>query len=702
METKDENKINLEQKTSISSQKMKMQDFFGISNCNKPESILRNKSTKNEEADKETKKEEKEEKNNIQNKNNLYEFLYETTPTPEKEEETISNQIRTRKEIPDDNNSLKNNVNIDGGICLVESTNIFIDDFTKRYTELVIHNYECKFNFDEKVIDEFVNLVHFTQKYFEFPIFYAYKGKYDEETKITTITLKDYRSFRIFTNDNKIYKKLFEAVNNKVDFYRYAQFYKIIQEKKNINYEKDGWNIYDPLSEYRRQKVEFTDDKFCFSYLNEKYELCETYPSILVIPKKFDNKELFTIAKSRMKNRFPVLSYAYLMKKGIKSYMYRSAQIKKGGIIIKNKNYEVEYMNTITNMEKNTKGFIIFDCRPELNAKANALKGAGIEDITHYNNCKKLIFGCIENIHCVRKALKSALQKAYYGKENLPEGKISFDIKNSNMSNFLSKFESTKWLTYLSDLLIGSINVAMWLVKNVNVLVHCSDGWDRTAQVCSLVQIILDPYYRTIEGFAVLIEKEWVSFGHKFAERNGCENSDKKKEKERSPIFIQFLHAVHQITMQYPTAFEFNNHFLLFLCQEIYSNKYGTFLFNNEKEKFNYNATNSMISIWTDIFYNKNKYLNDLYQPINGSINVKGELKYLNIWNDFFFKYDKVGMAYLNKAIMDKEEYISKIQEEKNKSILELLNVIKDNGLENLIQDNKIYKIYKDNLKNNV
>ena len=77
-------------------------------------------------------------------------------------------------------------------------------------------------------------------------------------------------------------------------------------------------------------------------------------------------------------------------------------------------------------------------------------------------------------------------------------------------------------------------------------------------------------------------------------------------------------------------------------------------------------------------------------------------MKYLNIWNDFFFKYDKVGMAYLNKAIMDKEEYISKIQEEKNKSILELLNVIKDNGLENLIQDNKIYKIYKDNLKNNV
>ena len=376
--------------------------------------------------------------------------------------------------------------------------------------------------------------------------------------------------------------------------------------------------------------------------------------------------------------------------------MYRSAQINKGGIIFKSKNLEVDYINTIMNIENdNKKSFVIFDCRPELNAKANALKGAGTEDIKLYNNCEKLVFGCIENIHAVRKSLKSALQKAYYGKENV-EGKISFDIKNSNMSNFLSKFESTKWLAYLSDLLIGSISVAKFLIKDINVLVHCSDGWDRTAQVCSLVQIILDPYFRTIEGFAVLIEKEWVSFGHKFSSRNGCDTKDKKK-KERSPIFIQFIHAVHQITMQYPTSFEFNSYFLLFLCQEIYTNKYGTFLFNNEKEKFNYKATNCMISIWSDIFYNKNKYINDLYRPINGPINIKGELKYLNIWNDFFFNYDKIGMTYFNKSLLDKEEYINKIQEEKNESILELLKVIKDNGLENLIEENKLYKMFKDN-----
>ena len=36
-----------------------------------------------------------------------------------------------------------------------------------------------------------------------------------------------------------------------------------------------------------------------------------------------------------------------------------------------------------------------------------------------------------------------------------------------------------------------------------NALVHCSDGWDRTAQLTSLSQLMMDPYYRTVEGFKV-------------------------------------------------------------------------------------------------------------------------------------------------------------------------------------------------------
>jgi len=39
--------------------------------------------------------------------------------------------------------------------------------------------------------------------------------------------------------------------------------------------------------------------------------------------------------------------------------------------------------------------------------------------------------------------------------------------------------------------------------EKASVLVHCSDGWDRTAQVCSLASLLLDPFYRTFKGFMV-------------------------------------------------------------------------------------------------------------------------------------------------------------------------------------------------------
>ena len=96
----------------------------------------------------------------------------------------------------------------------------------------------------------------------------------------------------------------------------------------------------------------------------------------------------------------------------------------------------------------------------------------------------------------------------------IKSGKLAFNNANNNLKKFLSKFEESKWLEFLSDIICGANLVINKLSEKINVICHCSDGWDRTSQICSLVQIILDPYFRTFAGFAVLIEKDWVSFGH--------------------------------------------------------------------------------------------------------------------------------------------------------------------------------------------
>jgi hypothetical protein len=35
--------------------------------------------------------------------------------------------------------------------------------------------------------------------------------------------------------------------------------------------------------------------------------------------------------------------------------------------------------------------------------------------------------------------------------------------------------------------------------QGLSVLVHCSDGWDRTAQLAGLAMLLMDPYYRTLK-----------------------------------------------------------------------------------------------------------------------------------------------------------------------------------------------------------
>lgn len=83
------------------------------------------------------------------------------------------------------------------------------------------------------------------------------------------------------------------------------------------------------------------------------------------------------------------------------------------------------------------------------------------------------------------------------------------------MFNFF--FLNFHFKTCFQLILAGALRIADKVESGkTSVVVHCSDGWDRTAQLTSLAMLMLDGYYRTIRGFEVLVEKEWLSFGHRF------------------------------------------------------------------------------------------------------------------------------------------------------------------------------------------
>lgn len=93
------------------------------------------------------------------------------------------------------------------------------------------------------------------------------------------------------------------------------------------------------------------------------------------------------------------------------------------------------------------------------------------------------------------------------------------------------------------------------------------------------MQIIVDPYFRTLRGFEVLVEKDWVHYGHQFRLRSGFCSKDEKDQ--RAPIFLQFLDCVHQLIQQFPFAFEFNTKLLSDLYYYSQTSLFGTFLCNS-------------------------------------------------------------------------------------------------------------------------
>ena len=77
------------------------------------------------------------------------------------------------------------------------------------------------------------------------------------------------------------------------------------------------------------------------------------------------------------------------------------------------------------------------------------------------------------------------------------------ESKTSAMSSFLSGLEASGWLRHIRCTLEAAQFVAASVESGTTVLVHCSDGWDRTSQTCGLAELLLDPYYRTLHGFQV-------------------------------------------------------------------------------------------------------------------------------------------------------------------------------------------------------
>ncbi|XP_078238290.1 myotubularin-related protein 11 isoform X2 [Pogona vitticeps] len=166
---------------------------------------------------------------------------------------------------------------------------------------------------------------------------------------------------------------------------------------------------------------------------------------------------------------------------------------------------------------------------------------------------------------------------------------------------WLSSLEGTRWLEHVRACLKKASEVAVLLAERKrSVVLQESDDRDLNCLLASLVQVLSDPHTRTISGFQSLIQKEWVAAGHPFQQRL---NLLQKNDREESPVFLLFLDCVWQLLQQFPCAFEFTDAYLVALHDSSYLPFASTFLFNCQ---------------WERGRKNQNRFLNQLYTPING------------------------------------------------------------------------------------
>ena len=308
------------------------------------------------------------------------------------------------------------------------------------------------------------------------------------------------------------------------------------------------WHSYDAKAEFNRMTQSLgADCQWHVTDGNRQFKICETYPPLLITPKECTDQELKKAAQYRTKCRVPVATSIHPISGAA---ILRSSQ-PQVGINEKKNESDWAHLKRVRDFSfPKAEKLLIFDLRPKINAQANLAKGGGFEKGEFYRVNKDddkefvaLLFCDIGNIHVMRESLSE----------------VVYALAKNKPHKWWADLDKSGWLSHVRLVLLASARVAERIESSTaSILIHCSDGWDRTAQVSALSQIMLDGHFRTIEGICTLIDKEWIHFGHKFNDRIGVANKNSKDE-ERSPVFIQFLDCLHQLTVQFPAAFEFDD-----------------------------------------------------------------------------------------------------------------------------------------------
>eukprot|EP01062_Namystynia_karyoxenos_P023046 TRINITY_DN18870_c0_g1_i2.p1 TRINITY_DN18870_c0_g1~~TRINITY_DN18870_c0_g1_i2.p1 ORF type:complete len:1063 (+),score=307.76 TRINITY_DN18870_c0_g1_i2:86-3190(+) len=334
--------------------------------------------------------------------------------------------------------------------------------------------------------------------------------------------------------------------------------------------------------------------KWRISDANRNFSISPTMPEQVVVPAAVSDEDVRALARFRIKRRFPMISWVHpregtaLARAGQPAVGLANRRSSTDEALMQMLRRPMAVARTAMSpaptpltsprcsprfpesapygSEEETTGLLaVVDARHKANAMANLAKGGGYIGVSHYDSCRQ-VNANVGNIHAMSRSLREL--------KLLLSGRTAADEEN-----WLQLLHATQWTQHLQRIMQVSVRVVQMLDREgTSVLVHCTNGWDRTSQIVTLAMLLCDPHYRTIEGFAALIERDWVAAGHKFAERLGIRGANTYRAKGVSPIFLQWVDCVWQLTNQFPNEFQFSGEWLHFVATAPWDARIGSFL----------------------------------------------------------------------------------------------------------------------------
>eukprot|EP01125_Pyxidicula_operculata_P008319 TRINITY_DN2801_c0_g1_i1.p1 TRINITY_DN2801_c0_g1~~TRINITY_DN2801_c0_g1_i1.p1 ORF type:complete len:2434 (+),score=475.31 TRINITY_DN2801_c0_g1_i1:16-7317(+) len=199
-----------------------------------------------------------------------------------------------------------------------------------------------------------------------------------------------------------------------------------------------------------------------------------------------------------------------------------------------------------------------------------------------------------------------------------------------NFNDVVTKFESTSWMKSVEEYFL-MLRQALTVLESGDTLIiqqgsSSPESGGTLATIVSLIQLVVNPHYRTFSGFLTLISKEWSQNG----------TSPKKLWSH----FCLFIHCCQELYEQCPIGFEFNHDFFMFIMDTVYTSEFCRYNYEFDE------ISKAMHNLSYLVHSNLSSFKNPIYQPsiqilknisgINGYISVRN----LSYWLCYYLRYN--------------------------------------------------------------